>query len=440
MSNSLVDYLKLVRADIPLQLISSENWSNIEAIAKIFPRAISDSFILESHLGLEAAKADFSICVEEKEVGSQILADDNYLIPLPEFLLENPIWSRIRNFSSSWVKYSSPFFGRVCNIRLECDVNGTHSNIPVPSFFFGLKSINSVLSTCSNQSNRVHPCQWISQVPLELLFDKNLSSKVECQLFKVFDLLPSHAYVFQIGAMLARNTETIRVCIKNISPEQILEYLVRIGWSGSISELEEVLTNLSTFVDAIALNIDVDEVIGPKIGLECSWFKQPQFEPRYQLFFDYLVETGLCIAQKRDALLGYPGYLSEQSDRELWPNSFSNLSSLLGLQHQQIITKKINHVKVVYHPEEPLQAKAYLSANHVFVPLKKDINRFFVDLNQSRLLQEAVIQILEATDRQKAVKRFLARYKYDFTPGEFWAEIRKRESQLSFQEFMSGIS
>jgi hypothetical protein len=366
--NSLVDYLKLLKPDIPPQLISSENWSKIEKVAGILPRAITSFFGFECHLGIEEPHADFLICADAKEAGRKILAEENYSIALPDFLMQHPVWNQIRDFSSTWNTDTSPLFKQVNNVWLEFDIDRIPT-IPVPSCFFGSNPIYSKHSIENNNSDDLHPYQWISQSALSSLLARNIPTKVEQKLFQCFDLLPEGAYVFQIGVMLARQSDLVRICIRNISPTQIVDYLTQINWQGSIVELKNVLDPLSNFVDRIDLDIDVGEVILPKIGLECYLKNQPDFEPRWQLFLNHLVEMGLCLPQKRNALLDYPGYIRESRDRELWPTNLLKLSSFLGEQSERVLFRGLHHIKVVYQSEppfegkQPLQAKAYLYAS-----------------------------------------------------------------------------
>ncbi|MBR8834888.1 MAG: hypothetical protein DSM106950_12845 [Stigonema ocellatum SAG 48.90 = DSM 106950] len=157
-----------------------------------------------------------------------------------------PVWSRIRNYSTHWADPTSPLYEKADNIWLEFDVESPPPTVPVPSLFFGFKGIPSRISTASQSGVASHPHQWVPQSALKLLLDKSLPSLVEYQLLNCFDLLPTEAYVFQIGVMLARKSDLVRICIRNISPEQILDYLTQINWPGSVSELKAILTKLSS--------------------------------------------------------------------------------------------------------------------------------------------------------------------------------------------------
>jgi hypothetical protein len=72
----------------------------------------------------------------------------------------------------------------------------------------------------------------------------------------------------------------------------------------------------------------------------------------------------LCTADKRDALLAYPGYVGENAEGIPWPRALRRASNLLGGRSLSIFIRSLHHVKVVYQPGEGLEAKAYLAVNH----------------------------------------------------------------------------
>ena len=363
--NSLEEYLTSVKPNVSPQLISPETWLNIDTVAKALPQAITSFFGFECRLGTHKPTADFLTCTSASEAGREILAgSNNHLINLPDSLIEKPIWSNIRNFCHHWSKKDSPLHEKIRNIWLEFDIDESLNTVPLPSCFFGPENIYSV------QSDNYNSYQWVNQEALKLLLGKTISPKVEKQLFNCFNLLPKEAYVFQVGVMLARKSELVRICIRNISVENILNYLTQINWQGDINELKTLLNDISNLVDRIDLDIDVGEFVYPKIGLECYLTQQPSFEPRWNLFLEYLVKLGLCVREKHDALLAYPGYVREKSHPELLPSSLLKLSKFLGSEYERVFFRGLHHIKIVYQPEKPLEAKAYLSVSHSLITPK----------------------------------------------------------------------
>lgn len=348
-NNSLANYLKVLRPEISPNLISEQYWHNIETVAQVLPSAVTSFFGFESRLGIDKAHVDFLICADAEEMGRKILADDSYPIALPAYLYAHPVWKQIRNFAHQWNNPYSPLFDRVNNIWLEFDIDDSLPNIPIPSCFFGPKPIYA-----GNNS------QWTVNTALKLLQNREVPPKIATQIFNCFELLPDNAYVFQIGVMLARKSDIVRICIRDISPQQILNYLAALNWSGSLDGLKQTLKQLSVYAERIDLDIDIGESILPKIGLECYLHQQPQFEPKWQLFLDYLEKIGLCTPQKRANLLAYPGYISEKQNPPFWPSDLGKVSSLLGSGYEGVFFKGFHHIKVNYQDSNPLEAKAYL--------------------------------------------------------------------------------
>jgi hypothetical protein len=349
MTGFLNDYLTVLAPHFGKALISSESLANIEAVAKNLPGETTSFFGFECRLGEKAPKADFLLCVAAGEVGREILAGSQPKINLSEALQQHPIWNRVSNFCRNWANPASSLHQNAKNIWLEFDIDKSPAKVPIPSVFFGTYKDNA------NNS------QWINQTALKLLRGKPLPSHVEQNLLHCFNLLPTDAWVFQIGMMLARQVDAVRICIRGINAEQILGYLSAIGWTGNREELKVLLSNLSTNVDRIDLDLDIGDVVYPKIGLEC-YLTQPSLEEsRWKSFLDYLVANKLCLLEKRDALLAYPGYSLEKTNSQIWPSHLLNVSNFLAGRAIGVIGRDIHHIKVVYNGDRALEAKAYLS-------------------------------------------------------------------------------
>jgi hypothetical protein len=130
--------------------------------------------------------------------------------------------------------------------------------------------------------------------------------------------------------------------------------------------LRRVLDPLARSVDRVMLDIDVGETVGTKIGLECYFEgnRQPGREPRWGAFLDSLVLQDLCRADKREALLAYPGYIDQNAPGVPWPAALLRTSQLLGGRSLSTLVRSLHQVKFVYRPDGPLEANAYLAGNH----------------------------------------------------------------------------
>ncbi|MEH1830135.1 MAG: hypothetical protein V7L22_33160 [Nostoc sp.] len=367
--HSLADYVELLRANTSQQLISVEHFSYIKAIAQVLPSAMTYFFGLECPLGTPKTQGDFLVCTTTEDGGPKILGDRHAYIHLPDSLKAHPVWNQVQHFGQVWCKEDSALHEKIKNVWLEFDVDGIPDAIPVPSCFFGP---GSVYSEPTIEGAAYH---WITRQGLHLLRNQALPPAIEHKLFQCLDQLPQKAYVFQIGTMLARKADAIRICIRNIAPDAVGDYLKQLAWKGSVSELEALLAQLSALTESIDIDVDVGESIGPKIGLECHLKKQPKFEPRWESLLNYLVDKGLCVPEKKAGLLTYPGIIREKDYRDIWPNELHKLSQILGTGYEVLFFKGLHHIKVVHQSGASPVAKAYLSVRQAV--LEKQILKQF---------------------------------------------------------------
>jgi hypothetical protein len=362
MTSTLADTLGVLNHGLPPALISPEHITRINAVAHCLPAALTTFFGFECRLGDERPQADFLLYVTATEGGRDILAGAAPAALLLEPLQANPIWRRLRHFCQSWAEPTSLLHRHVQDLWLEFDIAGASTDPPLPSCFF-----------------RPHfPAgdtgKWITTTAIPMLRGQALPTSVEQNLLAALDNLPAEAHVFQVGIMLARQAEAVRLCLRNIGPAQILPYLTRLGWSEPVSQLDELISHLSRWVDRIDLDLDIGQTILPKIGLECYFDgqRQPQLEPRWYSFLDFLVDSGLCRPAKREGLLTYPGYIREKK-QAAWPPRLRAASSLLGGRYEIIFFKGLHHVKIVYQPACPLEAKAYLYVSQNWLALGQPV-------------------------------------------------------------------
>jgi hypothetical protein len=357
----LTDYIKLVRPHTSPSLISERAWDKINNVAKFLPNDITSFFGFECPLGIAAAQSDLLICVENTAgTGREILADKDRL---PLALLSDLIWQQVTHFGREWQDETSILYQKIYNVWLEFDLDSEELNLPVPSCFFGSQPIYAATSPYANLVPSAY--SWITESALKLLLAENLPERVEAKLFQCLDSLPPEAYVFQTGLMLARNIKNaVRVCIRNITPDQISAYLHQIGWPGSLEILKKFIGEIADLVERIDLDIDISDRVLPKIGFECYLSKQPKLEPRWQIFLDYLEKNNLCLPQKRAGLLAYTGFLRERAAPNDWPSYLSRKSDSLGNNAETVFFRKIHHIKIVYQDDRPQLAKAYLAMGY----------------------------------------------------------------------------
>lgn len=212
------------------------------------------------------------------------------------------------------------------------------------------------------------PLAWVSAMAIPLLRGDALPAAIVRRMAHCWAALPEAAQVFQIGLMLARQMEPVRLCIRNMPSAYLGDYLQRTGWDGAAGALALLVASLAPLVDRIDVDLDVGETVLPKIGLECYFQAAPDVREKLTRFLDYLSAQTWCCPSKRDALLAYPGYVHERTAPERWPLNLLQASHLLGPGRVSMFLRFLHHIKVVYHPDGHVEAKAYLAVSHCWWP------------------------------------------------------------------------
>jgi len=363
--NSFAEFLRPVAAGVPPALISPAAFADMEAIVRFLPETLANNtFGFECRMGEELPRADFSVLATTSS-GRDSLARLDVASTSSTSLMTDRIWKRVNDFAVQWAEPSSSLYRTVANVWLEFDLDGPTLEIPRPSVFLGLPPYDRDNTQDRAYEPNVDGYRTTVVTATRLLTGRDLPTRVLETLSDCFRALLQHEYVFQVGLMLARDAEAVRMCIRLDSAERAIEYLGQVGWPGSDGDLRGVL-ELTRSVDYTWLDIDVAETVHPKIGLECYFdrHKQPNREPRWGTFLDSLVRAGLCTPSKRDALLTYFGYVDENAQGVVWPQALRRASQLLDGRSLSTFVRTLHHVKIVYRHGEPLEAKAYLAANH----------------------------------------------------------------------------
>lgn len=344
----LSETLNCIEPYLPDKLISRQAFSNIKTITNILPEAMS-SYYLECRLGADATQVDFLTCATISDGGRAILAGENAPAALLANLLENPGWRRIRDFWGCWADSTSLLYDQIPLIWLEFDqVDAALPKVPLPGSMFCLDPEYLDRRRQSPRSKHVNGQQGkqVTEIACELLLGQPLSAQTRQNLFACFDLLPAGGQIIHISIMLPRQPVTLKI-YASVPKDQLLAYLSQIGWSGSIAEFETILTTFCASIEDIKVDLTVAPVIAPKIGLvfsEVQVNNPTQAKTGRPHLIDQCVEKGLCLPEKRDSLLAWPGSFRRTFSHQAWPTRFDRWLD----------------IKIVYQPHQPIEVKGYL--------------------------------------------------------------------------------
>ena len=312
-TNSLAEYLLFNSQLISRVLISSANFKQIITIGDYFTGVIASIFGFECVLNQPNSIADFFFCIRSQEKHHNFLDNENPL-------LNNHCWQNIALFYQTWQDEQTILAKKVEDIWLEFDSEQYNNEIPIPSIFFDATKINYL-----------DQWQWIINNSLTQLLGQDIPRSQVDLFLQAISQLPNNVAVFQVGLLLSRPQQNIRIYTTAITINQICSYLTKLNWQGDIDLLVNILGRISSLVDKYQLQIEIGHELSDTIAIEFYCYNQANL----RRLLDYLTATGFCLPEKRDALLAFP-------------DSSTNFS------------RRIAYLKMTYTPNNPLQFKAYL--------------------------------------------------------------------------------
>lgn len=158
-------------------------------------------------------------------------------------------------------------------------------------------------------------------------------------------------YAFDLGA---RGGAPLRLEIVGPGCGGLIDYLEKIADGPPPRRLHALVERLGP-IGRPHLSFDVGpEGVGPRIGFELGFHRQPAREPGWRRLLDRLVSEGLCRPEEARALLAWPGTDHLRSAFDRWPRGATG--------H---LVRCLSHLKLVFEPDREPTAKAYLLFENV---------------------------------------------------------------------------
>lgn len=342
MRATMSDLIQVLLPNLSPALAGPGAVSDILRITRALPPIGCGGF--ECRLADDDSQVDFSQCISTSIEDLAMLGE--YIAGNPVFA-GNPIWRCMSDFCARWPR-SSFSLSDMWGIWLEIDEGDM-----APSVILNLgqetpssDSAYAAAKTALNILLQHRPLPWKDS--LDRCFTTDL------------------ARVVYIGIMMARSMDdTVRVEFKPRSPESILPFLRHLGWSGQEDELEALIECLYSLVGHIGLvQIDIGAKAYSRIGLEFACHTSPDGDYAITALLGHLIEIGLCSPEKRDGLLAWPGHTDPASSQAPWPAHLIAESLLQPPETLSLIERRLSHIKVIYQPGQPLEAKGYLWFSH----------------------------------------------------------------------------
>ncbi len=349
----LIDYLQAIQSTTPKALISDLTYTAISRLSCLFTEDISSFFGFEHRLQSPTAHADFLIAVSsergEREAFARLLTAGSF----PTEYLQVPEWQQVRSFVQHWVDAHSILHTHVLGLWLEFDIDPASTNIPIPCVF-----IHTIPMKAAKHDSDY---DWLLSSTLPVLLGHPLSSTVRSRLIQAFNKLPDTASIMDVGVMLSRASSGVRLVYRHLQPKEMIPYLQSLGWTDTDGELASLIEELTVHASRLVLHITItDQGVAPKIGLECSFAPDRyQLETRWTDLFGYLESKHICLQGKKDLITDFMGADLEDSTTAFSLDSYTMAVRIPHAQYSKALIRYLSHVKIVYSPGHPLEAKAY---------------------------------------------------------------------------------
>jgi hypothetical protein len=277
--------------------------------------------------------------------------------PLPDAFMVDPVWRSLKSIIDSVRSAGTVLNDQVRRIFIEFDLDRPVAEVPLPSVFLELNTDVPLLAPAMLQEVAARSPQFR---PAPALVG-NLDRCVAC--------LPAGARLAHLGFMLSRRAAPMRVVIDGMPAKAVLDFLAAVGWQDDHALLAEMIDAIGTQTDPIVLlNLDVDERIRAKVGVEFYLRRREEDNlPRWQRLLDTLVSRGLAGPAKAAALLDWPGFTQEPGDARRWADNLTFGDLLLRNVARSLFWRNLNHVKLNY-ADGQTELKAYLGFGHNWFP------------------------------------------------------------------------
>ena len=344
----LAPMMETVAAHLHPSLVCRDNIESILSIARGVPSWQCAG--VECRLGDPAPRADFGIHLRRQHgipVDAQRPGD-----AATATSITSGAWQRLRRFADAWSDRDTLVAQAIPAVSLEFDVHDCDgADGAAPSIFvsmrFGPRGAARVRARSLDEHGAV-----VDAVLDALGVDGGAARETLDRSFRV--LLPRVSFL-QLGVWLARPVDTFRICAPGLPLRDIPAVVKALGWSGPADAYASRWRDLLEFGDRGTLHLDAGRGIAPRLGIEVNFGERSaswrRHDPDDTRVLDYLVEKDMCLPKKRDAVLS-------------WVGAFR-----LGGPHDEggaaLFLRTVSHVKLVFEPDQPPQAKAYLAVGRV---------------------------------------------------------------------------
>ena len=324
MSRGLDGFVAVMRPGLPESLLSTARCAEVSALAARLPPG--RGCILEFWLGRDGeTPVDFQGYWEAGEGGALAEAAP----------LESPAWDAARRLFAAWGGDESVHAG----LWLEFDLRDPALGSLTPRLGFARSGLDGYAGALESS--------------FRLLSGRPLPREARATVERGLAALRGGT-IYGTGFAPCPDYAPLRWCVKYPSLDEAFAFLERMEWRGDLAAARRLFPAADA---GVALNVDLGDGLGPKIGVE-----YPARGTRGLL--DELAARGLCRADEAEALRA-PDVLHRQSrHRGPWPEALADMAALTGGESR--LAQSLGHVKLVFQDGSLRAAKAYVYCVYAF--------------------------------------------------------------------------
>jgi hypothetical protein len=328
MHPTLAGYLAPLRSHLVPALCSEPQLRELIDLAATLPAVPAGGF--ERRLGSHDSGLDLAICVRSAQPAARELQEGGYG------------GEAVRELLAATQDPRAPLHGKLDTFWLEYD---TSRGGRVPSLFVGPRGDD--------------PCEAVLRAT-ELVRGVAVDDAVARELRRLAAPLRG-VQLFQAGWMLGRARPGLRLCFAAHDLASFHRLLDRLASAEQRTVLREHSSRYASHITQFVLGVDISEgEVGPRVGLELGYQGVKQAVPiaRWLGLLLALEQDGLCTTADRDALLHWPGRMSDTDEPDRWPAHLRTASTLLG-PYAIRIDRVLHHIKLVVERDAVTEAKVY---------------------------------------------------------------------------------
>ena len=314
-------WMPLVQKYLPSILVDDDAFAKIDAMASRLPGTVQGA--IEVRLGAEPAPVDFSVRIGNAKAARSLAP---YVHP-----------EHVRDFLRGWAEDPDP---RVPFLWAEFDLDRPMDELQ-PIF---------IVRTDGGDGPTV---DWVLQDLLRETLGVEPPEAQKATVRRALETVPKHGTLVYVFDLRCRGSDTLRLDFYGLHPNDMQTTLRDLGRPDLAAALEkagELAADATRF--HFNFDVDTDGEILPRLGIEASYPVFGRRGSKWEDLLDTLVSAGLCTAEKKEAVLDWPGYTARGAEPELWP---------LGADGPEgFLIRSLSHVKLVCRPDHEPEAKIYL--------------------------------------------------------------------------------